>query len=317
MIKYIRQLPVGFFGSVIGLSALAIAWRIAHNLLDVPVWIADWIGFFAIADFIIISLLYIIKIFFCWEDVKIEFNHPVTESLFSAIPVALMFIAAILLIYAPVVANNIWHAGAISMALFMIFIIHRWIRNKRNDQYSNLTWLLPVTGLISIPFIGLSFPVRAMWLFSQLSFAGGLILAIALFVMVISGLFFGKKENVNEPGAIFILIAPFIMSFLSYTRIKETIDSFADILYYAGLSLFIIFLPKIFSSWKSSPYGVSWWGTSFPFSLLTIAAFKYVEAQNLEFRVPANIAMVLLGMSSMAAVVIFFLCVVGLFRKKF
>jgi len=316
MINYIRHLPVGFFGSIIGLSALAMAWRIAHNLLGVPEWIGIYIGYFAIADFLFISVAYLVKVFLYWENVKTEFFHPVTGSLFSAIPISWMFIAGILLNDAPVIANEIWHIGAISMFLFMIIIIHRWMRSKGNAGFANPTWLLSVTGLASIPFIGLSFPVRAMWLFSQLSFAGGLILGISLFAMVISGLFFNKNQSAREDGAIFILIAPFVMSFLSYIRIKQTIDQFADILYYSALFLFLVFVPKIFLLFKSGPFRTSWWGTSFPLSLLSIAALKYVGDQNIVLRVPTNIALGLLGISSLATAAIFFLCLLNLARGK-
>ncbi|MBS1600374.1 MAG: SLAC1 anion channel family protein [Bacteroidetes bacterium] len=316
MINYIRHLPIGFFSSVIGLSALAIAWRIAHNLLGVPEWIGTYIGYLAIADFLFVSIIYMVKVFLYWENVKIEFLHPVTGSLFSAIPISCMFIAGLILDHAPVIASSLWHAGAIIMFLFMIVIVHRWLQNKGSIGFANPTWLLPVTGLIGVSFVGFSFPVHAMWLVSQLSFAGGLILSIALFAMVISGLFFSKNQAGREEGAVFILIAPFAMGFLSYIRIEESIDQFADILYYSALFLCIIFLPKLFQLFKAGPFRTSWWAICFPLSLLSIASLRYVEDQNLVLRVPTNISLGILGLTSVVTVIIFFLCLFNLIRGK-
>lgn len=316
MINYIRHLPVGFFGSIIALAALAIAWRIAHNLLGVPGWPGVYIGFLSIAGFLFISLTYIAKIFLYWENVKAEFFHPVTGSLFSAIPISWMLIAGILLNDMPSVAAKLWHAGAIGMFLFMIIIIHRWMRNKGTIGFANPTWLLPVTGLATISFIGFSFPVRAMWLVSQLSFAGALLMSIALFAMVVSGLFFNKNQAGREEGSIFILFAPFAMCFLSYIRIKDSIDQFADTLYYSAFFLFIVFLPKLLFLHRSGPFRTSWWGTCFPISLLSIASLRYVEDQNIVLRVPTGIALTILGIATLSTIFVFFLCLLNLVKGK-
>ncbi len=316
MINYIRHLPIGFFGSVVGLATLSIAWHVAHNLLDVPAWAGVYIGYLAIADFLLISVAYIAKVFLYWENVKAEFIHPVTGSLFSLIPGSFIFIAGILLNRMPAFAAQLWHAGVIMMFLFMIVIVHEWMHQKINSVVASPTWLVPVTILSAIPFIGFSFEVHAMWLIARLSFAGGLILAIALFVIVLSGLFFGKKQSAREDSALFILSAPFVMSFLSYIRITGSIDEFANVLYYASFFLFIALLPKLISVFKSGPFRTSWWGTGFPLSLMAIAALRYVEDQNLILRVPSSIALGFLALSSLVNAVILILCVLNLVKGK-
>ena len=39
-----EYLPVGLFGSVMGLTGLSIAWRLAHARYGTPAWIEDAIG---------------------------------------------------------------------------------------------------------------------------------------------------------------------------------------------------------------------------------------------------------------------------------
>jgi len=316
MINYIRHLPIGFFGSVVALATLSIAWHVAHNLLDVPAWVGLYIGYLAIADFLFTSVIYIAKVFLYWENVKAEFIHPVTGSLFSLIPGSFIFIAGVLLNRMPGVAAQLWHAGVIMMFVFMIAIVHNWIHYKINSGVASPTWLVPASILASIPFIGFSFHVHAMWLVAQLSFAGGLILGIALFTMVLSGLFFGKNPSAREDSALFIMLAPFVLSFLSYIRITASIDQFANFLYYSAFFLFVVLIPKLVSIFKSGPFRTSWWGTGFPFSLLAIGALRYVEDQNMMLRVPSKIALGFLGLSTLITAVICFLCLFNLVKGK-
>lgn len=316
MIRYIRNLHAGYFGSVIGLSVLAMAWRIAHSLLDFPIVISDGIGFLAMADFVLVSLAFIIKIFIDRGNVKSGFNQIASGSLFSAIPISCMFIAGVLLIYAPVAASYIWHVGAICMAFFMILIIHSWMRHGKGHEPASVTWLLPVTGFASIPFIGLSFPVHGIWLFSQLCFAGGLLLTITLFVILMSGFFLSTNDTGSKNGSMLILSAPFVMSFLSYIRIKETIDQFADLLFYSGLFLLLVFIPGIFLSWKTILHRNAWCNICFPLSLLAIAALKYVANVGAGLLLSTDIAVVLLGMSSLSAATIFCLFILKMIHGQ-
>ena len=55
-------LPVGLFGSVMGLTGLSVAWRLAHARYGAPEWMANAIGIVAVAAFVLLTLGYAAKL---------------------------------------------------------------------------------------------------------------------------------------------------------------------------------------------------------------------------------------------------------------
>lgn len=56
-------LSVGLFGSVMGLTGLAIAWRLAQAQFGAPTWPATALGGVACIDFIALAIAYATKLF--------------------------------------------------------------------------------------------------------------------------------------------------------------------------------------------------------------------------------------------------------------
>ena len=53
--SYLDYLPVGLFGSVMGLTGLSVAWHSAEEWLGMPPWISSFIGIAAVAVFVALS----------------------------------------------------------------------------------------------------------------------------------------------------------------------------------------------------------------------------------------------------------------------
>ena len=54
-------LPIGLFGSVMGLTGLSVAWRLAHGLFGTPLWIATAIGAIGVVAFVALVVGYGLK----------------------------------------------------------------------------------------------------------------------------------------------------------------------------------------------------------------------------------------------------------------
>ena len=63
-------LPVALFGSVMGLSGLSIAWRMAHARFDAPQWIGECIGYVAMLSFVFLVAGYAIKLTSSFASVR-------------------------------------------------------------------------------------------------------------------------------------------------------------------------------------------------------------------------------------------------------
>jgi hypothetical protein len=67
------DLPVSLFGSVMGLTALSIAWRLANQRYGIPLSTANIIGAVAMIAFVVISVCYLVKLLKSRDAVRAEF----------------------------------------------------------------------------------------------------------------------------------------------------------------------------------------------------------------------------------------------------
>ena len=89
-------LPVGLFGSVIGLTGLSVAWRLAHARYGTPDRIADGIGALAVLAFVAVLAGYIAKSISAPAAVAAEFRHPIAGNLFGTILISLLLLPIVL-----------------------------------------------------------------------------------------------------------------------------------------------------------------------------------------------------------------------------
>lgn len=82
--RSLEYLPIGLFGSVMGLTGLGIAWQLAGASYGLPEWISTGIGAVAVIAFALITCGYAIKIVSAPEVVRAEFAHPIAGNLFGS-----------------------------------------------------------------------------------------------------------------------------------------------------------------------------------------------------------------------------------------
>ena len=59
--RQLEVLPVGLFAAVMGLTGLSVAWSLAQARYAAPAWIADILGWAALAAFVAIAAGYAVK----------------------------------------------------------------------------------------------------------------------------------------------------------------------------------------------------------------------------------------------------------------
>jgi tellurite resistance protein len=75
--------------------------------------------------------------------------------------------------------------------------------------------------------------------------------------------------------SLMILIAPFEVGFLAYTNFFQRVDTFAAMLFYFGLFIFLALVFKVFR--RGIPFATGWWALSFPLAALSNAALRYAD----------------------------------------
>ena len=183
-------LPVGLFGSVMGLTGLSVAWRLAHARYGAPDWAANTGAVAAAGAFVLMTCAYLVKLATAPRAVLAEFRHPIAGNLFGTILISLLLLPIPLAPHSLAVARASWIVGAVGMVLFAWFVVSRWMSDRQQVAHATPAWIIPVVGLLDVPLalptLGLP-PMPSLMIFAL---AVGLFLAVPLFTLIFSRLLF-------------------------------------------------------------------------------------------------------------------------------
>lgn len=271
----IRHLPVNLFGSVMGLSGLALAWQQAGALYGAPAAIGEALGLFAMAVFVVLGLAYLAKWTWHREAVSAEFAHPVAGNFFGAVVISLLLVSALVSRYSPGWAEWVWSLGAALTFALSFVVVSRLMRGSMDAKNVLPALLIPGVAALDVVVTGAAMPMRWATEVNWAALGVGGAFAPVLFTLVFSRLM--KQEAVARPmvPSLMVLMAPLAVGFLAYTQVTGSVDRFASSLFYAALFLFIVLVPKVFR--RDVPFGPGWWAISFPIAALSNAALKYAQ----------------------------------------
>lgn len=313
------NLPVGLFGSVMGLTGLSIAWRLAHAHFGAPAWIADGIGVVAVAVFVAVACGYAVKLVTAPDAVRTEFHHPIIAALFGTLLISILLLPIIIAPLNVILARVLWVMGAIAMNVFAWLMISRWMSDRQQAAHATPTWIIPLVGLLDVPLAvpSLGWPAdihAGVHQLMVLDLAVGLFFAIPLFTMIFSRLLFEAPLPDALQATLLILVVPFSVGFSTYTVTVGATDIFAQALYLLSLFVLTVLLGRLRHLGSCCPFKFAWWAVSFPLASSSIAALHYAEA------IPGAIAdMLALALLALATTVIAGLLVrtlVGLLRGE-
>ncbi|REE87469.1 tellurite resistance protein [Paenibacillus taihuensis] len=274
----LQYLPVNLFGSVMGLSGLALAWRESHHMFGTYLFISDAIGCLAILVFIVLGITYLSKLVLFPKIVKAEFHNPIAGNFFGTITIAILLLSSVISAYSQAMQQVVWTIGVILTLLIACIIIRRLLNVKQDFKHAVPAWLIPGVGTLDVVVAGGTMPLTWAREVNLLCFGIGSILALVFFTLIFSRLMHHDAMPDKLTPSLIILIAPFEVGFLSYVNFTQRIDAFASILFYFGLFMFVVLFSKVFK--RGLPFGASWWAVSFPMAALSNAAFLYADFVN-------------------------------------
>ena len=270
----VRNLPVNLFASVMSLSGLALAWRLAHGKLGVPGLVGEAIGAFAAAVFVLLALGYLVKLIRHPDAVHAEFHHPVAGNFFGTIVISILLLAAVAEPYSASAAHAIWTVGALATFALCYVVVSRLLKGQVDVSHAAPAWLIPCVATLDIPVAGGHMAMAWAPELNLFAAAVGTVLAVMLLALIFSRLVHRDPLASAMTPSLMILTAPFPVGFLAYANIVG-IDRFAGLLFYFGLFLFLVLAPKVFR--LSIKFSAAWWAVGFPVTALVNAAIKYAE----------------------------------------
>jgi len=276
----LSNFPISFLAVALGLVGLTLAWQKAEQIFHLPFTVSNYLLYFSIVVFIVISLFYSLKIIKYPKAAKKEFEHPVKLNFYPLLAKILLILSIIYLSLDMEISRTLWWAGVIIQFGFTIVILSSWIEHDKFEiTHLSPAWFIPVVGCMIIPIAGVShFNSELSWFFLSI----GVFWWILLSTIIMNRIIFHHPLPDKLVPTFFILFAPPVIGFIALTKLMGTATVFGNILYYIGLFLFvlIIFQHKLFAKIK---FYLSWWAYSFPVAALSIGTLLMYHESGLSF----------------------------------
>jgi tellurite resistance protein len=296
--KRLEYLPIGFFGSTMGLTGLSVAWKQANKVFDMPLWVSDTIAVIAVVVFLALLGAYSVKVICAPDKVLSEFRHPIAGNLFGTFLISVLLLPIVI---APVnlrIAQVMWSVGAVGMVVFAWTIVSRWMSDRQQTAHATPAWIVPVVGMLDVPLALPSLGLPPLPEVMVLGLAIGLFFAVPLFTLIFSRLVFEAPMPDALQPSLLILVAPFSVGFSSYVVTVGRIDLFAQSLYFLMLFVLAVLLGRLRVLRQCCPFRVSWWAVSFPLAASAIAALRFAAFDPNWFT--AGVAWALLAFATIA-----------------
>ena len=271
-----RNLPIGLFGAVMGLVGLGLSARatatVLPGLLRAPAYFTElWVALGTLL-FIILIVMYCIKVVRYPGLVKAEFWNPVTLGFCGALPVGMSLVAGGIAPYQPATGNVLWWASFVLLLAFQMFTFYRWLSGGMELAQLNAGWLIVMVGGIVLPG-----PALALGLAEAARFTFGVSATVApiLMALLLYRAAFGPPLPEPLRPSWFILLVPPSLVYANGVALYQG-AFFLENLYFFGLVLGVALLAyaRGFARWS---FAASWWAFTFPLDALAYAAARYAQ----------------------------------------
>ena len=314
LIRTFEYLPIGLFGSVMGLSGLSIAWYLAHSHFGVPESISRWIGAIAAIAFVALAGAYLAKWVSAPDVVRAEFVHPIGSNMFATVLVSMLLLPIILAPANLLLARLLWALGAAGILAFAWLMVNRWLRDRQQVAHATPAWILPVVGVLDLPLAMPALGLQQLHGLMVLGLAVGLFFAVPLFTMIVSRLVFEPPLPTALQPTLMILLAPFAVGTSAYIATTGQVDLFAQSLYGLALFMLTVMAGRMRDLWHCCPFKTAWWAVSFPLAATAIASLRIASAE--PSRAASAIAGALLALATVVIVGLFVRTAIGIVRGE-
>ena len=310
-----QYLPVGLFGSVMGLTGLSAAWRMAHAYFGTPLWICQTLGVVAMCAFCALVAAYGTKVIFALDAARAEFHHPIASSFFATIFVSMLLLPFLVAPISLFAGRALWSAGAIGMVALTWFIMDRWLGDPAQETaHATPAWILPVVGILDMPVAVPMLHLPQLRPLMVLGLAVGLFLALPIFTVIVARLIFQPALPPALQPTLMILMAPPSVGLSAYLAVAGKPDLFAECLYFISLFLAAVLIGRLRLMVRSCPFKVGWWAVSFPLAACTIGVMKMAEFYDTP--IAYGVGIVMLAITSAAILYLLVRTVLGIARGE-
>jgi tellurite resistance protein len=269
----VRRVPISFFSMVMGTAGLGLAWTQASKWWSGTGIIGTILWLVAGALWLLVCASYLYTARRHPDQARGELLHHG-----SGVFAALAFMSLVLLTiplhaYAPILAEVIWFAAAISQALLGAWLLNRWVSEDIDPSLITGGWLLPPTGGNLVSAIGAAafgYPTLAYMFLG----AGG------LSWIFVNSLIFNRQVSHTtalsqaQLPTTFIQVAPPVLIINAVVPgLTKEVGPLVDALW--GFALFVLIAILVSGRQLARmPFGPHWWAGTFPSAALALASIR-------------------------------------------
>jgi tellurite resistance protein len=264
----LTHFPVSFFSMIMGLSGLAIAWKVTGS--EISSIIPMILALFSSLVMFVVTLVYLVKIFRHPDAVIHELKHPIRLNFFPAFSISLLLLSVVWGDHVQL-SFSLWAVGTVFQFGLTLYVMSSWIHHTHYTlSHANPSWFIPVVGNIIVPISGVHLSYTELsWFF----FSIGIVFWLVLLTIILYRMFFHDPLPARLLPMLFILLAPPSIGFISYSGLVEGLDNFGRVIYYIALFISMLLLCNVMRFIRL-PFFISSWAFSFPIASLTIATTK-------------------------------------------
>lgn len=272
----LRELPIGYYGAVMGLVGLGLALRAAAPLFPgvvrAPVYVTEpWIWLGALA-FLLLAPAYAAKLFLHPDAVRAEFTNPLQLGFCGALPVGMGLLAGGLLPYWLALAELLWWTAFVLLLALQGWALVRLLTGGIDLAQMNAGWLIVLVGGIVIPGAGLALGNEdaARFIFGTSAVAAVVLVPILLYRAMAAP----ALPEVLRPSWFILLVPPSLIYANGIALYPDAV--FLEALYGFGviLAFALLVYARGFARWA---FGPPWWAFTFPLDALAYAAVRYAQ----------------------------------------
>ena len=270
----VREVPIGMYGAVMGLTGLGLSARAAATVLPgyvrAPAYVTEpWVALGVVA-FLILVPLYLAKVIRHPDAVREEFTNPLSLGFCGALPVGMFLVGGGLAPYWFALADAVWWIGFAMLLAFQVWTMTRWLAGGIDLAQVNAGWLIIMVGGIVAPGPGIALGhAEASRFIFGISATAAAILMPLLFFRAMAGAPLAERLR---PSWFILLVPPSLIYANGIALYPGVIE--LELLFYFGVALCVALLvvSRRLVRWEFSP---AWWAFTFPLDALAYAASRH------------------------------------------
>lgn len=288
----LKFLMPGWFSVVMGLCGLSLAWHRANGLLGgMADGIALVVGALAAAVFGVLLVASVVRANRYPAALAEDLKHPVRHAFVAAFPVSILLLAAVgVALFGPHPAiNALWWAGSLAQLWATVWVLGRWLAPAASaspgqgggNTASTGLWpavtpvlLIPVVGNVVVPLAGLPLG-HETWSAAQMGI-GAFFWPVVLTLVLVRRIAHSPLADRILP-AWFITIAP--PSVIGVDLLQFNAPAPLPMAMWGVAMFFVLWVSPMLRRIASQPFGVAFWGLSFPLAAFTTLTLRLAEMQ--------------------------------------